>query len=158
MVIKQLEITTKTTKYHFPLDRYYYTQDPGHIWFKPVQNKYFEVGYDDFGQQQGPILHIRTRASGKEYPQGKAFGTVETNKFIGPQRLPLTAILIETNKSVLEKPGLINENPYFHWVVRIQPTKFEDEINSPDIIAIGDKTKLREYIISEVERYEDSVT
>ena len=151
---KKLEISTRDNTYFFPLDRYYYTQDPGHIWFKP-DNDIFEVGYDDFGQKQGPILNVRTRKLGKEYPKGKAFGTVETDKFIGPQRLPLTAVLVEVNEAVIEEPNLINKNPYTNWVVRIKPTKLEEEIDSPDIIPLGESNKLKRYINDEIEKYEE---
>ncbi|MHA2305813.1 MAG: glycine cleavage system protein H [Candidatus Hodarchaeales archaeon] len=151
---KKLEISTQNNKYEFPLDRYYYKLDPGHIWFKP-NNTVFEVGYDDFGQKQGPILNVRTRKLGKEYPQGKAFGTVETDKFIGPQRLPLTAILIEINPIVIENPQAINQDPYSNWVIKIKPTKFEEEINSPDIIPIGDFQQLKTYMLSELVKYEE---
>ncbi|MFX0088178.1 MAG: glycine cleavage system protein H [Candidatus Hodarchaeota archaeon] len=156
MDTKKLEITSREHTYTFPLDRYYYTQDPGHIWFKPNKT-IFEVGYDDFGQKQGPILNVRTRKIGKEYPKGKAFGTVETDKFIGPQRLPLTAILVEVNEAVIKNPRLINENPYIHWVVRIKPTKLDEEINASDIINLGDQEELKRYIHSELEKYEEEM-
>lgn len=162
---KELEISTKkfdkelqkeiTTKYFFPLDRFYYANDPGHIWFKP-NNSIFEVGFDFFGQHQaGPLLHIRTRPLGKEFPQGAAFGTVESDKWIGPLRLPLSAILVEANTTVLDNPKLVNDNCYESWVIRIKPTKFDEEINSPDIIPKGDLSQLEQYIISDLKKYDE---
>ena len=149
-----LEIKTETKTYYFPLDRYYFTQKAGHIWFKQV-NDLFEVGFDDFGQSQGPILHIRTRPLSKEFPQGKAFGTVETNKFIGQLGLPLSASLAEINSEVIENPQLINDNPYKQWIVRIKPTNVKEEINSPFIIQKGNKDQLNDYIVSELIKYDD---
>ncbi len=163
----QLEIiTTKYDKetqqeitgtYFFPLDRYYYAGDPGHIWFKPI-NSIFEVGFDSFGQQQaGPLLHIRTRPLGREFPQGAAFGTVESDKWIGPLRLPLSAVLVEANTAVLDNPTLINENCYRAWVIQIKPTKFDEEISSTDVITKGDLLQLKEYSISDLEKYEEQI-
>ena len=149
-----LEIKTETKTYYFPLDRYYFTQKAGHIWLKR-KNDHFEVGFDDFGQSQGPILHIRTRPIGKIFPQGKAFGTVETNKFIGQLGLPLSASIAEVNSEVIDNPQLINDNPYTQWIVLIKPTNFEEEIASSFMIPQGDKAKLKEYIISELIKYED---
>ncbi|UCG02351.1 MAG: hypothetical protein JSW11_22535 [Candidatus Heimdallarchaeota archaeon] len=162
---KQLEISTKkfdkelqqevSVTYIFPLDRYYYAGDPGHIWFKPF-NSIFEVGFDSFGQQQaGPLLHIRTRPLGKEFPQGTAFGTVESDKWIGPLRLPLTAVLLEANTAVIDNPQLVNSDCYKSWVLRIKPTKLDVEISSKDIISIGDLESLRSYVISDLEKYEE---
>jgi glycine cleavage system H protein len=152
----RLEITTQKTTYIFPLDRYYYANDPGHIWFKE-KNSLFDVGFDYFGQfQAGTILHIRTRPLKKKFPQGAAFGTVESDKWIGPLRLPLSSVLVEVNSAVLENPQLVNEDPYNAWVIRIEPTKLEEEMNSSlDIIPMGDMTKLKKYMISELEKYED---
>ena len=163
---KQLEITTKkydkeiqqeiTAKYFFPLDRYYYANDPGHVWFKTV-NTIFEVGFDFFGQHQaGPLLHIRTRPLGKEFPQGAAFGTVESDKWIGPLRLPLSAIIIEANTAVLDNPHLLNDDCYAAWVIRIEPIKIDEEINSTDIIPKGDLPSLKQYIISDLEKYDET--
>ncbi|MFX1538976.1 MAG: glycine cleavage system protein H [Promethearchaeota archaeon] len=162
---KQLEITTKkfdkelqqevSVTYIFPLDRYYYAGDPGHIWFKPI-NSVFEVGFDSFGQQQaGPLLHIRTRPLGKEFPQGAAFGTVESDKWIGPLRLPLTSKLLETNSAVLDNPQLVNNDCYKSWVIRIKPTKLDQEISSKDVIFKGDLENLKNYVISDLEKYEE---
>lgn len=162
---KQLEITTKkfdkelqqevSVTYIFPLDRYYYAGDPGHIWFKPI-NSFYEVGFDSFGQQQaGPLLHIRTRPLGKEFPQGAAFGTVESDKWIGPLRLPLTSELLEANSAVLDNPQLVNSDCYKSWVIRIKPTKLEQEISSKDVISKGDLESLKTYVISDLEKYEE---
>ncbi|MHA1213836.1 MAG: glycine cleavage system protein H [Candidatus Hodarchaeales archaeon] len=162
---KQLKISTKKfdkntgkevlTTYFFPLDRYYYANDPGHIWFKE-KNSLFEVGFDFFGQHQaGPIHHLRTRPVGKEYLQGRAFGTVESDKWMGQLRLPLTSIIEEVNDKVLSNPALINQDCYNAWVVRIRPTRFDEEIKSKDIIKVGDLEALKQYIISDLEKYDE---
>lgn len=151
----RLEITTEKKTYMFPIDRFYYSHDPGHIWFKS-NNSLFEVGFDDFGQfQAGKILHVRTRPIGKNFAKGAAFGTVESHKWIGPLRLPLSSTLIEVNTEVLENPGIINTEPYNAWLIRIKPTNLDDEISSQDIIQKGDLEELRHYIKSELEKYED---
>ncbi|MFX0015187.1 MAG: glycine cleavage system protein H [Promethearchaeota archaeon] len=162
---KQLIIKTKKhdkeiqqeiiKEYFFPLDRYYYAGDPGHIWFKSIDS-IFEVGFDSFGQQQaGPLLHIRTRPLGKEFPQGTAFGTIESDKWIGPLRLPLSAVLIEVNTDVLENPQLVNKECYTAWVIRIKPTRIKEEINSKDIISKEESSRLKKYIISDLEKYDE---
>ncbi len=151
---KPLEITTENKTYLFPLDRYYFTQEPGHIWLKPEEDL-FKVGFDDFGQSQGPILHIRTRPLGKEYSQGKAFGTVETNKFIGQLRFPVSGSIIEINSKVFDDPQLINTAPYKQWIAKIKPTNLDEDLKSKYIIPIGDREILEKYITAELIKYED---
>jgi glycine cleavage system H lipoate-binding protein len=58
---------------------------------------------------------------------------------------------------VIKNPQLINKDPYIHWVVRIKPTKLEEEISSSDIINIGDQEELKRYIYSELEKYEEEI-
>ena len=150
-----LEISTKKFTYYFPLDRYYYSYDPGHIWFKK-KNTLFEIGFDDFGQKQaGPLHYIRTRRIDNECQQGRAFGTVESDKWMGQLRLPLSGILKEINEAVIENPSLVNEDCYSNWVVRIEPINFEEEIKSPDIIKKGDIEELRKYITSDLQKYDE---
>ena len=152
---QKLEIKTESKTYYFPLDRYYYTREPGHIWFKP-DSEGFSIGIDDFSQAQGPILHIRVRAKGKIYPREKAFGTVETNKFIGPLRLPVSASIVEVNDEVINHPQLLNKDPYSNWIIKISTTAaFNSEIASDDILPLGDQEKLEKYINSELIKYED---
>lgn len=155
MGAERLEIASEKTTYTFLLDRYYYTKDPGHIWFKP-KNSTFEVGFDDFGQSQaGNILHIRTRPIGKEYNQHTAFGTIESEKWIGPLRLPLTGIIHSQNTEVLDNPSLVNKNPYEAWIIELKATQLAEIENSELIIPIGNREKLRAYILDEAEKYED---
>jgi glycine cleavage system H protein len=151
---KSLKITTENKIYHFPLDRYYYTQEPGHIWLKP-EGELLLVGFDDFGQSQGPILHIRTRPIGKIYSQGKAFGTVETNKFIGQLRFPVSGSIVETNSDIFNDPQLINNAPYDQWIVKIKPTNLDEDLKSDYIIPLGNKDFLEKYMVSELIKYED---
>ncbi len=151
---KSLKITTEKRTYNFPLDRYYYTQEPGHIWLK-TQGELLLVGFDDFGQSQGPILHIRTRPIGKKYSQGKAFGTVETNKFIGQLRFPVSGSIAETNSEVFDDPKLINNAPYDQWIVKIMPTNLDEDLKSKHIIPMENKELLEKYITSELIKYED---
>ena len=74
---------------------------------------------------------------------------------IGPLRLPLSAILVEANTAVLDNPSAINEDCYESWVVRIKPTKLDEEINSPDVIPKGDIVRLEQYIISDLKKYDE---
>ena len=155
MGAERLEIASESKTYTFPLDRYFYTSDPGHVWFKP-KNSTFEVGFDDFGQSQaGNILHIRTRPTGKEYNQHTAFGTIESEKWIGPLRLPLTGTITAANAEVLDNPSLVNETPYKAWIIELQATNLEELKNSERIIPMGDREKLKAYITKEAKKYED---
>jgi len=150
-----LEIPTKKFTYFFPLDRFYYSNDPGHIWFKKI-NTLIEIGFDDFGQKQaGHLHHIRTRRIDNEYQQGRAFGTVESDKWMGQLRLPLSGILKEVNEKVIKNPSLVNKDCYSNWIVRIEPTDFDKEIKSPDIIKQGECDKLRDYITSDLQKYDE---
>lgn len=136
------------------MDRYYYKKDPGHIWLKKDDDSTYKVGFDYFGQfQAGEIMFIRTRPVGSTLNQGATFGTVETEKWIGPLRFPLTAEIIEVNEAIVENPKLINESCYTNWIIRIKPTQMEKDLESENLIK--DKETLRTYIINDLQKYDD---
>ena len=63
--------------------------------------------------------------------------------------------LSEANTAVLDDPQLVNSDCYKSWVLRIKPTKLDEEISSKDVIPMGDLEKLKKYVISDLEKYEE---
>jgi len=74
---------------------------------------------------------IVARPLGAAYARGKTIGTVESPKFYGPIRAPVTGTLREVNPSVLSRPRLIVDATYGEgWFARIAPTKFDEDRKS----------------------------
>jgi len=106
----------------------YYTTE--HTWARIQENGTVKVGVDDFASKTaGKILFVEMLEIGKEVEYMKPFGEIETSKWIGELYSPLTGRIVALNKEVLEKPQLMNEDPYgAGWLIEIQPVKVNEEI------------------------------
>jgi glycine cleavage system H lipoate-binding protein/TusA-related sulfurtransferase len=71
----------------------------------------------------GKIFNIRIKSPGTEIKRGKSVGTVESNKYFGVVRSPISGKIIDTNHSIINNPKIVNDYPYTKgWFVRIRPS------------------------------------
>ncbi len=103
-----------------------YTQD--HEWAR-IEGEIVYVGITDYAQNQlGDIVYVEVETVGEEIEQGNSFGTIEAVKTVADLFMPLSGKVQEVNPKILEKPELINQDPYGEgWIIKIQPTKLEEE-------------------------------
>jgi len=114
-------------KYEFP-EGLYYSKD--HFWVKVEEGK-TRVGLTDFAQQvAGEILIVRPRLPKSRVEHGGPLGTMETGKWTGVLKSPLSGTIIENNRA-LRKASLVNEDPYGEgWISIIQPTNLDEELKT----------------------------
>ncbi|MEM2665895.1 MAG: glycine cleavage system protein H [Nitrososphaerota archaeon] len=113
-------------KYEFP-EGLYYSKD--HLWLK-IEGDLVRVGVTDLAQQAaGPIVYVRLMPKGKVVEAGKPIGTMETGKWVGPLKSPVSGTIVELNEALKSQPKLLNEDPYGKgWLALIKPSKLEDEL------------------------------
>ena len=94
-----------------PDDLYYDAKE--HMWAKVEGNK-VQVGLDAFGLTAtgGNTQYIKMKPAGAKAKVGKPFGSIEAGKYIGPLRAPVNGVISEVNQKVLDKPDLVNSDPY----------------------------------------------
>ena len=138
---------TKIDGRDFP-ENLYYHQD--HMWLKH-ENGTATVGYTDWAQNAaGKLLNINTRKQGKTIKQGKTLGTVESGKWVGPLRSPITGEITEINQDVLKTPATINTDPYGKgWIAKLTPIN-TDELDT--LMKGTDSAKLTDWINEEKEK------
>ena len=74
----------------------------------------------------GEIVSYLPKKVGKEIEQGKSLATVESGKWVGPVKAPVSAEIVAVNDAVSARPGLINADPYGNgWVVRMKPLNWD---------------------------------
>ena len=131
----------------FPEDLYYHKD---HMWLKH-QNNTTTVGYTDWAQNAaGKILNINTRKQGKTVKQGKTLGTLESGKWVGPLRSPITGEIKQLNHDVLKNPAIINQDPYGKgWIAKITPINPNELAN---LLKGTETQKLTDWINEEKER------
>jgi glycine cleavage system H protein len=110
-----------------PDDLYYDPKE--HIWTR-VEDGRAKVGVDMFGMKAaGAVQYVKMRPAGSKVVKGKAFGSIEAGKYIGPLRAPVNGTLLELNQKVLDKPALMNEDPYGEgFLAVIEPTSLEEDL------------------------------
>ncbi len=115
-------------KYEYP-EGLYYSRD--HFWAK-VEDGKIRVGLTDFGQQvAGKIRSVRLRPPGRRVEQGKTLGTMETGKWVGPLKSPITGTIVENNPGLRRKASLVNEDSYGEgWVSVIEPASLEEDLKN----------------------------
>ena len=133
----------------FPEGLYFHRD---HMWMK-IEDGKVRIGYNDWAQNAaGKILFLRTRRVGSNVAQDKTLGTLESGKWVGPLKAPVSGKIVELNEGILKTPSLINDDPYGRgWVAVLEPSKLEEELK--DLIKGSDEGALAEWIAGEKKKY-----
>ena len=75
----------------------------------------------------GRLSSIKLKPVGTKLEKGKSCGTLESAKYFGVVRTPVSGIIVQVNKSLMNKPKLANDFPYAEgWFVKIELSDLED--------------------------------
>lgn len=93
-----------------------------HEWVK-VEGKEAYVGITDFAQHKlGEIVYVELPQVDDELNKGDVFSVVESVKAASDSYLPVSGKVLEVNEDLEGEPGLLNEDPYANWIVKIELT------------------------------------
>ena len=91
-----------------------------HEWVKFLDNGNALVGLTDFAQQSlGDIVYINLCMEGDALITGESIGDVESIKAVSEIISPIDGVVLKINESALEKPELVNQNPYGAWLIEV---------------------------------------
>lgn len=109
-----------------------------HEWIK-VEGKEPYIGITDFAQHKlGEIVYVELPQVDDELSKGDVFSVVESVKAASDSYLPVSGKVVEANEDLDGEPGLLNEDPYANWIVKIE---------------LSDESELKE--LMNAEEYED---
>ncbi|HEX5979435.1 MAG TPA: sulfurtransferase TusA family protein [Nitrososphaeraceae archaeon] len=75
----------------------------------------------------GRLSSIKLKPVGTKLEKGKSCATLESAKYFGVLRTPVSGIIVQVNKSLMNKPKLANDFPYAEgWFVKIELSDMED--------------------------------
>ncbi len=75
----------------------------------------------------GKLTTVRFRPTGTIYDSGRSLGTIESVRFVGALRTPISGKLIEGNPRLIDHPKLLNNSPYDEgWFARIEISRTEE--------------------------------
>jgi len=111
----------------FPEDLLYNIEN--NVWVRKESDGTATVGLTSYAcSLAGTIVSYTPKKAGKTVKQDKSCATVESGKWVGPAKTPVTGEVVNTNDAVAAKPGLINEDPYGEgWLVKMQPEDWDGE-------------------------------
>lgn len=98
-----------------------------HVWVE-MKEGVAVIGATDPGQAYaGEIIYIKIKEVGTILERGAIAATIESAKYMGPMRAPLSGTVVEVNQVVRSQPNAINSDPYGTWVLKIKPSRAEEE-------------------------------
>ncbi len=120
----------KVDDFNLPDELYYFEE--GRSWAKVEPDGKVRVGLSDVAvKMASDIIYIRLKPKGAAVEQGKGFGTMESSKWVGPLKSPVSGSITEVNETLAKNPGIIVKDPYGEgWAVLIQATNLENDLKS----------------------------
>ena len=118
----------------FPEDALY---DPDNfVWAKVESDKLVRVGINSiFSSLAGRLIRVSLKEININITKGRSLGTIESGRYFGVVRSPVTGSIVEINDAVVSNPKLVNDSPYTDgWVSVIMNENLSLEIKHLDTI------------------------
>ena len=111
-----------------PLSLHYSVTE--NTWVRVHDDGTATVGMTDVAQNlAGPLLHAKPKKVGTSRKQGKPVATVESSKWVGPVKSPISGDVIEVNGELEKDATIVNRSPYTNgWIVRMQPADLDADL------------------------------
>jgi glycine cleavage system H protein len=139
---------TTIDKYEFP-DDLYYTEE--HVWAR-VEDNVATIGVSDFGQElAGEIVYVEVPMVGREVKQGEPFMSMESGKWVGRVKSPVSGKIAEANEDIEWESTLVNEDPYGQgWLAKIEAS----DLSELDNLLKANSPEFAELIAADREKYD----
>lgn len=92
-----------------------------HEWVR-VSGDVATIGISHFAQEQlGDVVYVELPEKGVSLKQHGSLGVVESVKTASDIYAPVSGEVVERNPKVIEKPELVNQDPYGDgWMIRVR--------------------------------------
>ncbi len=110
-----------------PLNLHYDVAE--NTWVRFGEDGTATVGMTDVAQNlAGELLHAKPKKVGAMRKKGKPVATVESSKWVGPVKSPISGEIVEINGALSGDATLINRSPYKQgWICKMKPTNLDEE-------------------------------
>jgi glycine cleavage system H protein len=96
----------------------HYTRD--HLWLRDVGRQDAYAGITDYAQKElGRIDCIEIEHEGSQKERGDRFGVIYGANKCVDLIMPFTGQLLMLNPDIEKLSGIINSDPYHHWIVML---------------------------------------
>ncbi len=99
------------------------------VWARRDADGTITVGMTSYAcSLAGELVAYLPKKVGMQVERNKSTATVESGKWVGPVKAPVSGEIIATNDAVAVRPAIINADPYGKgWVVRLRPDDWDRE-------------------------------
>ena len=110
------------------LDLHYNVID--HTWISVNDDGTITLGMTDVAQNlAGSLLHAKPKKVGIVRAKGKPVATVESSKWVGPVKSPVSGEIVAVNEAVAKDATVINRSPYGDgWIVKMKPSNLDADL------------------------------
>lgn len=138
---------TTIDQYEFPDDLLY---DKDHVWAR-VEGDMITIGMTQFGQDlAGEIVYVEVPRVGRAVSQGEAFMSMESGKWVGRIKSPISGEIAEANEEVEWESSLVNQDPYGEgWLAKIEAS----DLNELGTLLKANSAEFTQFIAAEREKY-----
>ncbi len=106
------------------------------LWVEVIGGNRARIGLDPLSAEtSGTLAQLAVVTVGTVVTRGQPLGSLEAEKFVGPLLAPVSGTVRARNEAVLARPSLVEDDPYGAWLVEIELSGPEDEI---DALVTGD--------------------
>lgn len=103
-----------------------------HEWIKFTEEGTALVGLSDHAQETlGDVAFINLCDEGESFNAGDIIGDLESIKAVSDILSPVSGTVVRVNDELLDKPELINSDPYGSWLVELEDIKKNDDLLDP---------------------------
>ncbi len=116
-----------------------------HEWVKVENENKARVGITYHAQEQlNDIVYVELPEVGTELNKGDELGVVESVKAASDIYSPLSGKIVAVNQEVVDRPELLNEDPYKHWLVEIEisnPSELDELLGADEYKKVVEEDK-----------------
>ncbi len=138
----------KVRGYLLDLDRRY---DPGsHLWVEVLGEGLVRVGMDSLGvETAGEMVQITLKEVATRLARGRAFATLEAERFVGPLIMPISGMILVRNRAAVTDPRIIARDPFGEgWLAEIEPSnpaELDLLISGPEAVKAWFEKKVKQH-------------
>lgn len=93
-----------------------------HEWVR-IEDGIAVVGVSDFAQDElSDVVYVDLPDTGREVKVGEAIAVVESVKAAEDIVAPVSGTISEINEALVDRPEMVNEDPYAAWFFKIEPS------------------------------------
>ena len=104
-----------------------------HEWVS-LEGEIATIGITDYAQHAlGDIVYVDMPEVGDEVTAGEDFGAVESVKAASDLYSPVSGEVVEINEALVDEPGLINQDAFANWIMKVKvsdPSEVENLLDA----------------------------